>query len=113
MAAGSIQVSLQATGAGTGAHGTILFHPSEAAGLVAVSGLPRPPQGRAYQLWMYRGDELMDGGMLSVDAQGMAVRTVSAPYPLSECRLFAVTIEPTAGSSTPTGIEVLSGTFTP
>ncbi len=113
LAAGSVQVSLQATTAEPAAHGTILFRPSQDAGLLTVSGLPRPPQGRAYQLWMYRADELMDGGMFSVDTRGMAVKTISAPYPLSQCRLFKVTLEPTAGSTAPTGVELLSGTFQP
>ncbi len=81
--------------------------------MLAVAGLPAPSRGQSYQFWMYRDDEPLDGGVLTVDAGGMAVKSVSARYPLSECRLFAVTLEPSSGSAAPTGAAVLTGTFRP
>jgi anti-sigma-K factor RskA len=107
----SVAVSLRGTASAPSANATVFFSGRKTTGVFVVSRLAPLPPGREYQLWMYKDDERINGGVFSVDDAGAAAFSVSAPYPLSECRAYAVTVEPAGGSPAPTGLSVLNGTL--
>ena len=79
-------------------------------GWLAVSGLPTPPPGRAYQLWFVRPDQSrVSGGVFRVDARGDAVVVLAVPGPLDQFIRAGVTEEPDTGSPGPTGRNMLAG----
>ena len=77
---------------------------------VMISGLAPVEEGKAYELWAIRGKKPPEpAGMVAVGAvHGGAVRVPTVPRP-SEVTAFAVSIEPSGGSSSPTGPIVLVG----
>ena len=84
------------TGGGTGtvvsAHGLAFFH---------GSGLPRLPDGQAYQLWRIRGQESTSAGVLG--RGGELTRLVTDVGPDDA---VGVTVEPASGSDQPTSDPV-------
>src|SRR5512143_3001390 len=71
---------------------------------VVLAGLPSPGPGKTYELWAIRGDRPPEpAGLVTVGttpATAARVERVAAP---SEVAAFAVSIEPAAGSTSPTG----------
>ena len=75
--------------------------------LLVVVGLPAPEPGRMYQLWAVRNGQRASGGMFTVTSNGYGSMTISIPQELIGYSQFDVTIEPSHGSSIPTGPRVL------
>ena len=78
--------------------------------LFFAHNLPRPPQGRTYQLWLVTRDErTISAGTFEPAPGGRAA--VSATYALSPDSLatVAVTEEPAGGVPEPTGRVVIAG----
>lgn len=80
---------------------------------VVLAGLPSPGAGKTYELWAIRGDRPPEpAGLVAVGttpATAARVQRIAAP---SEVAAFAVSIEPVAGSTSPTGPIVLVGKVT-
>ena len=94
---------------------------SSASGLVAiskkldhavlqVSGLPQPPRGSGYHLWLRaEKGEPLDAAEFQVDAQGGTIVTAQLPPREASVAASEVTVEPATGSSKPTGAIQLQG----
>ena len=80
---------------------------------VVLAGLPDAGAGKIYELWAIRGDRPPEpAGLIRVtDAPATAARVPRIPTP-TEVAAFAVSIEPAAGSTSPTGPIVLVGKVT-
>jgi hypothetical protein len=102
---GTRLVTLQGTGPAPQAHGRVVWH-DVAGGQLVVEGLPRVPEGKAYELWTFRSGTPRPAGVFHVDAAGRAVVGVEAAGGAVEG--FAVTVEPAAGLPAPTGPNVLA-----
>jgi anti-sigma-K factor RskA len=80
---------------------------------VVLAGLPSPGPGKTYELWAIRGDRPPEpAGLVTMGttpATAARVERITAP---SEVAAFAVSIEPSAGSTSPTGPIVLVGKVT-
>lgn len=101
---------LAPAGAGpAGALGTAFFTLS-GTGVITVANLEQAPEGRSYQVWYYPTEdaEPIPGATIPVDAQGSGYTLIPADVGLFTS--VAVTLEPAAGSTTPTGPEILRGT---
>jgi len=98
---GAIVTELKATDAGGGATAKIAYDQSGHAILLA-SKLPRIPQGKAYQLWFLVGDKAMPGKTFVPDSNGQGVLKEQVPSEALYLARFAITVEPAAGSATPT-----------
>ena len=76
---------------------------------ISGAGIPAPPPGRAYQVWLFTPDLAVSAGLLPVDASGRASAVVEPiadlPRPIVRA---AITLEPAAGSSAPTGPAALA-----
>jgi anti-sigma-K factor RskA len=79
--------------------------PTPSGSLFVASGLKEVPSGRTYQLWLMKGDtptsagtfEISDGLVMFESSKSIAGYTGAA-----------VTIEPSGGSPTPTGVQVVT-----
>jgi anti-sigma-K factor RskA len=110
--AGRMQVvALVATGAVHGATGKLVISMDGEYGTLVVDGLSPLDAGHQYQLWLMRDGQRTSGGVFSVNQQGYGVLDISAPQPLISYSSFGITIEPSGGSSGPTGEKVLGGSL--
>lgn len=91
--------------------GKVMYVKDRAGLIFLASNMPMPPSQKAYELWLIpmKGAP-MPAGMFKPDAHGSAM-VINPPLPVGmEAKSFAVTIEPEAGSSTPTMPIVMIGT---
>jgi anti-sigma-K factor RskA len=87
---------------GAGATASLAYDPSGHAMLMA-NKLPRPPRGKAYQLWFIVGkNPPMPGKTFSTDNTGTGTLRDQMPREAMDSAIFAITMEPEAGSSAPT-----------
>ena len=84
---------------------------SRSRGLVfTASNLPKPPPGRAYQLWVLTAAPApISAGMLAPDADGRVTARFDTPPDLPRPVAMAVTLEPESGVPAPTGDKYLVG----
>ena len=69
--------------------------------LVAVD-LPKPPEGKGYQLWFVTPEAKISAGMIKTDETGHGFNIVAIPPAIGPVAFAAITIEPEAGSEQPT-----------
>ena len=91
-------MTLQGTGPAPQAHGRVVWHD--------VAGLPRVPEGKAYELWAFHSGTPRPAGVFHVDDAGHAAVGVAAAGGAVDG--FAVTVEPAGGVPAPTGPIVLA-----
>ncbi len=100
--------NLQGTGIAAGAQGGLIMNPTKNAALLAVEGLPKPPTGHVYVVWMTRGTEHVNAGVLPVDSQGHGTLYITMQQALSSFDGLLVTEETEAQVSTPSGTRMLA-----
>ena len=86
-----------------------LFWSATGGALLAATGLPPLPPGRIYQLWLIPEATPISAALLSVDAEGRAMATVTPPEGVTERVPAAVTLEPAGGAESPGGEVYLLG----
>jgi anti-sigma-K factor RskA len=74
-------------------------------GLFVASGLPEPPSGHTYQLWLIDASGPRSGGTFEASDGVSVVRTDES---LEDVEGVAVTIEPVGGSRSPTSDPIIS-----
>jgi len=90
--------------------GKVMYVKDRGSLIFLASNMPTPPSQMAYELWLIpmKGAP-MPAGMFTPNAHGSAM-VINPPLPPGmEAKAFAVTVEPEAGSSTPTMPIVMSG----
>lgn len=78
--------------------------------LFMTMGLPRPSQGKIYQLWAIQGNQKISEGIFEVDEHGCAVLSLKN-FASKSFEKMAVTLEPAGGVPSPTGPMVLLGSL--
>ena len=103
-------IALVPVGPATGARGQIVWEPI-GGGTLVVSGLPQPPAGRTYQLWLGSIDQgnRVSAGLLAVDSQGAGTLRVAPPRATWAPDIFGVTMERQGGAREPSDDLVLVG----
>src|SRR6266542_5135590 len=93
------------------AKGRIYLTPDGVQGVLMTYDMPRPQNGRAYQLWLNNPDanKRDSGGVFQVDDKGRGHLIVKAPAPFESYKACGVTEEPISGSKWPTGTRALTG----
>lgn len=105
-------IPLTGTEAAPNASGFILVSADGRNGALVIDGLePLDEEEQQYQLWLLRDGEPTSGAVLSVDEDGYGGTRVSAPELLFVYSAAHITVEPTGGSPSPTGVEVLEGSL--
>jgi anti-sigma-K factor RskA len=77
---------------------TIVMSPSRNQGVVVLAGAPAPGPDQAYQLWMIEGSTPVSAGVL-LAGHSSGMKLVSG---VVGAQMLGVTLEPAAGSATPT-----------
>ena len=99
--------------AGTpGAEGRVLWSPEGKKAVLYAYGLPKPPAGKDYQLWVIEGSTPRSEGVFPVDEKGQAQHVLPEVPAAGGVGAFAVTLEPAGGLSAPSGPMVLLGSVT-
>lgn len=93
---------LSGTTVAPGAHAMLAYDKSGHAMLMA-KGLPAAPQGMAYQLWFIKDNKKMPGKVFTTDAAGNGTLEDQMPAVALGNAVFAITLEPNTGVSSPTG----------
>ncbi|HYI25944.1 MAG TPA: anti-sigma factor [Thermomicrobiales bacterium] len=90
------------------ANGTAFFA-LDGTGMIFVANLDPAPEGRSYQVWYYPSaeEEPLSGATFSVDENGLGFMLIPADVGLFT--QIAVSLEPEAGSASPTGPIILTG----
>jgi anti-sigma-K factor RskA len=84
--------TLVGTGTMAGASGTFTEVRQQEAAVLALNGMPPPPAGRVYELWLIdSSNRAIPAGVFTPNADGAA--TVGVSHPLAEVRTVAVTQE--------------------
>jgi anti-sigma-K factor RskA len=90
-----------------GAIGTLVIDPHGNYGTLVVDNLTPLAPDRQYQVWLLKGDARTSGGLFSVNYQGYASLEITAPLPLASYDSIGISVEPSGGSSEPTGLKVM------
>jgi RNA polymerase sigma factor (sigma-70 family) len=85
------------------AHGHYRSRPGASNAVITFSGLPRPPSGKNYQAWMRREGKWISLGQGVLDASDHGLIVYEERVPLAPPEALQVTLEPQAGSASPTG----------
>ena len=93
---------LTGTNVAPGAHAMLAYDKNGHAMLMA-EGLPRAPEGMAYQLWFIKDNKKMPGKVFTPDAAGNGMLEDQIPVLARDAAVFAITLEPQAGVQVPTG----------
>jgi anti-sigma-K factor RskA len=102
-------VPLLPADAASPATGFVLVSVDGSDGALIVDGLPPLAEDQEYQLWLSRDGEKISGALFSTDEHNYGGTRIRAPRSLLEYSAAEITVEPTGGSSQPTGVQVLSG----
>ena len=94
---------LAGTDAAVAAHARLTYDERTGRAVFSAAGLPVPPPGKAYQLWFIADGKPLPGEVFTTDAGGRAELHEQIPPQGRHAQIFAVTLEPQAGVSAPTG----------
>ncbi|GAA3742475.1 anti-sigma factor [Streptomyces tremellae] len=82
-----------------GASGTVVVSRSQDRAAFIASGLPKPPAGKAYQLWFDDGGTMRSAGLITSSA---ATQSVLLHGHIGRASGMGITVEPAGGSASPT-----------
>lgn len=80
-----------------------------AGGFFVASGLPAPPAGKTYQLWVIAEGKPVSAGVFDLDPKGSGILQVKPLPGVKKAEIFAVTLEPAGGLPQPSGAMYLAG----
>jgi hypothetical protein len=91
------------------AHAVLIWNAAENVGSLYVTGLSPLSLEETYQLWLVRDDHSMSLGTFEVDNAGTGTLVFASPEPVVSFQHVGVSIEPVAGSTTPTTPHLVIG----
>ena len=89
--------------------GRVLWNTNDDQAMFFGINLPKPPEGKTYQLWAIGGGDPMSAGVFNVNDVGKNVLILDSLSDLGDIKQFAVSLEPAGGVPLPTGKIYLSG----
>jgi anti-sigma-K factor RskA len=102
-------VNLAGTDKAPKATGLLVLSHDGNMGTLVVDSLPVLDEAHQYQLWLIKDGKRTSGGVFSVTQDGYGALAINSTQPLKEFPAFGITIEPTGGSTGPTGAKVMGG----
>jgi anti-sigma-K factor RskA len=91
------------------AFGKVVIDPDKGAAVVYMYRLPQTPEGMEYQLWVMHEGKPTSAGVFAVNLDGSAMLALEELDDMGDIGSFLVTIEPTGGQVSPTGMMYLTG----
>ncbi len=101
--------TLIGTGPWSSARGIVMVSYTSNRGVLLVVDLPPLPPDRIYQVWLMRDRGKYSAGWFTVDSTGYGQTIIIPLAPFGQFDGMGITIEPSGGSSDPTGVNVLKG----
>lgn len=101
-AEGAQLIRLSGQSIAPGAQATIVLNARENKVYVDVSGLPKPPQGKVYQVWSLQLDPLTPTSIGVLDPAASQQPQLTALQNTPHPQAFGITLEPEGGSPAPT-----------
>jgi len=89
--------------------GRVLWSPESKKAVFYAYGLPKPPAGKDYQLWVIEAGTPRSEGVFPVDERGQATHVLPDVPDPAGIGAFAVTLEPAGGLAQPSGEIFLAG----
>ena len=83
-----------------GGSATLLISSSEDAAVVKMNGVPAPPEGKVYQMWLIPKDGSAPVSQGLMDAEALSKPAVV--HGISSAAALGITVEPVGGSQSPT-----------
>jgi hypothetical protein len=102
------RMELAGTQTAKSARGTLMLDPKTGHAMLLTDGLPATPPEMAYELWFIADGRKMPGKVFNVDATGRAMISDQVPEEARERGVYAITLEPRGGVTSPTGAIYLS-----
>jgi hypothetical protein len=102
---------LTGTGKAPQARAHLVFDKNAGEFTVAVSDLPSPPAGKAYQLWYVVKGHPIPGNVFVTGTEGRAMIHGQVPVQARSASTFAITLESSNGANKPTGDKYLLGSI--
>jgi len=107
-APGARMAELAGTKEAPSAHAMVAVDSKTRRAIFMARGLPQPPAGKAYQLWFISGGNKMPGSVFKTDSAGNAMMmSDQVQSDALAASVFAVTLEPQDGVTSPTGPMIL------
>jgi anti-sigma-K factor RskA len=92
------------------ARGRVIWNATTREAVLLASGLEPAPEGKAYEVWVIGpSNRPVPAGLFQPRPDGSALVSLPRVEDTAQPRTFAVTVEPAAGSPSPTGPMVLAG----
>jgi anti-sigma-K factor RskA len=91
------EASVDVAGGGTA---TLLISSSEDAAVVKMNGVPAPPEGKVYQMWLIPKDGSAPVSQGLMDEEALSKPAVVEG--ISSAAALGITVEPAGGSQSPT-----------
>jgi anti-sigma-K factor RskA len=85
--------------------GRVFFHPTGV--LLVASNLPKPPDGKTYEMWLIRGGKPVPAGLFYPNQDGNALHMYHPPAAPAPTDVVAVTVENSAGVDAPTSTPII------
>lgn len=105
--------ALQSTGVAPGAEGGVILDPTRNAAFLMVEGLPKAPTGQAYVVWLLRGTEHVNAGILPVDDLGRGTLYIAPPEAISSYDGILITEESGPLATNPKGVRMMAARVEP
>jgi anti-sigma-K factor RskA len=99
MKPGSKMVSLKGMDLAPEATAMVLWNTKDKEVYINAAALPMPPEGKQYQLWALVNGKPVDAGVFTVTEGAFAMQKMKD---MQDAQAFAVTLENTGGSASPT-----------
>jgi anti-sigma-K factor RskA len=92
------------------ARGRVIWNASTREAVLLASGLERAPEGKAYEIWVIGASARpVPAGLFNPGPDGSIVVSLPRVEDTARPHTFAITIEPAAGSASPTSPIVMAG----
>ncbi len=101
--------TLIGAGPWSSARGLVMVSYTFNRGALLVVDLPSLPPDKVYQIWLTRDGVEYSAGWFTVDSTGYGQTIIIPLAPFVQFDGMGITIEPSGGSSGPTGVDVLRG----
>jgi hypothetical protein len=102
-------IALGGQAASPKSEGRVLWSPDAKKAVFYAHGLPKPPAGKDYQLWVIEGSTPRSEGVFPVGDDGRAQHVLPEVPAPGGVGAFAVTLEPAGGLPAPSGPMYLLG----
>lgn len=87
----------------------VVLDASGQVGQLYVDGLPEPPAGQGYQMWLVRDNVDHSLGTFRLETNGQGNLVFQSPVPIQPSDVIGISTEPAVGSDVPTTPHLVTG----